>query len=86
MTQLTSGILAEMSKADLKAALASAQNAYIEVMSGAKGVSFSYTQGDGTRSVAYQATSPAQLTMLIMQIKRTLNPEQRQRRAVRFRF
>ena len=52
---------------------------------GKKGVSFSYTQGDGTRSVAYQPTSVEQLTQFIMQLQRALGQGGR-RRMVRFRY
>ena len=51
-----------MTRDQLQAALTSAQQAYLELSTGAKGVSFSYTQGDGTRSVAYQQTDIGQLT------------------------
>lgn len=80
-----SGILAGMPRAVLQSMLTNAQQAYAELLMGKKGVSFSYTQGDGTRSVAYQPTSVEQLTVFIMQLQRALGTGGR-RRMVRFRY
>jgi len=80
-----SGILAGMPRAVLQSMLTNAQQAYLELSMGKKGVSFSYTQGDGTRSVAYQPTSTGDLTQLIMQLQRALGQGGR-RRMVRFRY
>jgi len=66
------GIFAGMTQAQLEAALAAAQAAYIELMTGKKGVTFSYTQGDGAKSVTYQATSVANITAFIMQLQQAL--------------
>jgi hypothetical protein len=85
MQPLNSGILAGMPRATLQSMLTSAQQAYAELSMGKKGVSFSYTQGDGTRSVAYQPTSVEQLTQFIMQLQRALGQGSR-RRTVRFRY
>jgi len=54
-------------------------------MSGNKGVSFSYTQGDGTRSVTYNQTSEQDLLALIQLLQVELGLATG-RRAVRFRF
>jgi hypothetical protein len=43
-----------MTTAQLQAALAAAQTAFWKLMAGGQGVSFSYTQGDGTLSVTYR--------------------------------
>lgn len=67
-----SGPLAGMSTDQLQAALASAQQAYTELLTGSRGVTFGYTQGDGAKSVTFQATSPAQLTAFIQQLQRAL--------------
>ncbi|QII37503.1 phage head-tail adapter protein [Rouxiella badensis] len=75
-----------MTRDQLQAALTSAQQAYIELSTGAKGVSFSYTQGDGTRSVAYQQTDIGQLTALIQLLQAQLGIVQRSRRTLRFRY
>ncbi|QCR38955.1 gpW family head-tail joining protein [Nissabacter sp. SGAir0207] len=81
-----SGLLAGMSPAQLKKMLADAQTAYGELLMGKKGVSFSYTQGDGTRSVTYQPTSVADVTSLIQQLQKALGMRHSPRRAMRFRY
>ncbi|WGL97919.1 gpW family head-tail joining protein [Arsenophonus sp. aPb] len=79
-------LLTGMSKEQLKAALEVAQQAYLELASGNKGVSFSYSQGDGTRSVSYQKTQLSDLLALIQMIQAELGLIPRARRPVRFRF
>jgi len=86
MQPLDNGILAGMPRASLQSMLTSAQQAYAEMAMGKKTVSLSYTQGDGTRSVAYQPTSMAQLTQFIMQVKRALGMPGGRRHQVRFRY
>ncbi len=81
-----SGLLAGMSREQMQAMLAEAQKTLIELQLGKKGVSFSYTQGDGTRSVTYQPTSVADVTSLIMQIQNALGIRGSRRRSVRFRY
>lgn len=66
------GPLAGMTPDQLRVALAAAQNAYTEMMTGQKGVSFSYTQGDGTRSVTFKPTSLENLNQFIRQIQQEL--------------
>lgn len=66
------GPLAGMTPEQLKAALAAAQEAYTELQTGNKGVSFSYAQGDGTRSVTFQGTSLANLQVFIRQLQQAL--------------
>ncbi|MEQ9852686.1 gpW family head-tail joining protein [Pectobacterium aroidearum] len=70
----------------LQDALAKAQQAYIELGSGEHGVSFSYTQGDGTRSVSYQKSEIKDLAALIQLLQAQLRIVQRPRRPMRFRF
>ncbi|WP_446469422.1 gpW family head-tail joining protein [Xenorhabdus stockiae] len=77
-------LLAGMSREQLLAALETAQAAYIELATGNKGVSFSYTQGDGTRSVSYQSTDLGHLLALIQMIQAQLGLSTR--RPARFRF
>ncbi|MBE0152704.1 phage head-tail adapter protein [Serratia fonticola] len=79
MSTLT-GIPAER----LRAMLEEAQQAKFDIMMGNRGVSFSYTQGDGTRSVTYQQTNIDQLNELIAEIQTALGIGRR--RAVRFRW
>lgn len=81
-----SGTFAGMSRAQLQALLTQAQNALVELQLGKKGVSFSYTQGDGTRSVTYQPTSVADVTAQIMQLQKALGLPHARRRAARFRY
>lgn len=75
-----------MTRDQLQAALTSAQQAYLELSTGAKGVSFSYTQGDGTRSVGYQQTDIGQLTALIQLLQAQLGIVKRPRVTLRFRY
>lgn len=77
-------LLTGMSREQLKLALSAAQQAYIELSTGTKGVSFSYTQGDGTRSVSYQQTSLGDLLALIQAIQTELGMTRR--RPMRFRY
>lgn len=83
MSQITT-LLTGMSDVQLKQALVQAQQAYIDLSTGAKGVSFSYTQGDGTRSVSYQQTSLGDLLALIQTIQAMLNISRR--RPIRVRY
>ncbi|WP_249189606.1 MULTISPECIES: gpW family protein [Burkholderia cepacia complex] len=84
MSNLTPSIFAGMSQTALQQALSNAQNALIELQTGAKGVTFSYTQGDGTRAVTYQQTDIAALTALIRQLQQELGIVCRARRPIRF--
>ncbi|ENN8377960.1 phage head-tail adapter protein [Providencia rettgeri] len=77
-------LLTGMSQEQLKQALNQAQQAYIDLSTGAKGVSFSYTQGDGTRSVSYQQTSLGDLLALIQTIQSMLGISRR--RPIRVRY
>lgn len=83
MSQITT-LLTGMSNEQLKQALSQAQQAYIDLSTGAKGVSFSYTQGDGTRSVTYQQTSLGDLLALIQTIQDMLGISRR--RPIRVRY
>ena len=49
-------------------------------------VSFSYTQGDGTRSVSYQQSTLADLLALIQLLQAQLGIISRPRKPARFRF
>ncbi|MEC5321115.1 gpW family head-tail joining protein [Brenneria populi subsp. brevivirga] len=75
-----------MTRDQLLAALTAAQQAYIELSSGARGVSFSYAQGDGTRSVTYQQTDIGQLMSLIQLLQAQLGIVKHPRRTLRFRY
>ena len=73
-------LLAGMSTLALKTALANAQQAYLDLSTGAKGVSYSYTQGDGARAVTYTQTNITQLELLIRTLQQQLGLIQRARR------
>jgi len=73
-----------MPTAALQQALANAQAALIALQTGSKGVSFSYTQGDGTKSVTYAPTDIGALTALIRQLQQQLGIICRARRPIRF--
>ncbi|TCK39658.1 gpW protein [Paraburkholderia sp. BL8N3] len=80
----STSIFAGMSQEALQQALSNAQAALIALQTGTKGVSFSYTQGDGAKSVTYQQTDIAALTALIRQLQQQLGIICRARRPVRF--
>ncbi|EPB4200794.1 gpW family head-tail joining protein [Yersinia enterocolitica] len=82
----TSLLAGAMSHAQLQEALNRAQQAYIELSTGSKGVSFSYAQGDGTRSVTYQPTDIGKLMGLIQLFQAQLGIVKHPRRALRFRY
>lgn len=79
-------IFAGMQTSALQAALASAQQAYLDLSTGAKGESYSYTQGDGARAVTYTKTNIQQLTFLIKGLQLQLGIVNQVRRPARFRF
>ncbi|EPB0882551.1 TPA: gpW family head-tail joining protein [Yersinia enterocolitica] len=76
----------DLTREQLRSALTLAQQAYLELSTGAKGVSFSYAQGDGTRTVSYQPTDIGQLTSLIQLLQAQLGVVSRPRRTLRFRY
>ena len=87
MFNLNTSLLAgSMTDEQLRDALQKAQQAYIDLTTGSRGVSFSYSQGDGTRSVSYQQSSLADLLALIQLLQAQLGIVARPRKPVRFRF
>lgn len=82
----STSLLAGMPRAALQKSLAEAQQAYIDLSSGAKGTSYSYTQGDGARAVTYTQTNISQLVVLIRSLQQQLGIINRARRPMRFRF
>ena len=86
MFNRNTSLLAGMSDDQARAALAKAQAAYVDLASGSHGVSFSYTQGDGTRSVSYLQTTLSELLGLIQLLQAYLGIVARPRKPVRFRF
>lgn len=79
-------IFAGMSTAALQTALANAQQAYLDLSSGAKVATATYNQGDGTKSVTYTQASISNLVALIKQLQAQLGIISRGRRPVQFRF
>jgi hypothetical protein len=75
-----------MSTDALQTALANAQQAYIDLSTGAKGESYSYSQGDGSKAVTYTKTNLPALLGLIRQLQQALGMIHRGRRPVRFRY
>lgn len=82
----TSLLAGSMTDEQLRDALQKAQQAYIDLTTGSRGVSFSYSQGGGTRSVSYQQSSLADLLALIQLLQAQLGIVARPRKPVRFRF
>jgi hypothetical protein len=77
-------VFSGMSRDALEAALTQAQAAYIALYTGTKGESFSYTQGDGAKSVTYTRANLGQLTALIGQLQQALGINCQPRRSIRF--
>lgn len=67
------------------AAIVTLQQAYLDLMTGNKGESFTYSQGDGTKSVVYTRAQIANLTMTIAQLQAEVYGG-RARRPLRFNF
>jgi hypothetical protein len=68
----STSIFAGMPTAQLQAALSVAQQAYLDISTGAKAVTINYTQGDGAKSVTYQMSSLPNLVALIQQLQMQL--------------
>ena len=66
------GLFAGMTNLQLQQALVNAQQAYLDISSGAKVVTVQYAQGDGSKSVTYQQSGLANLTQLIRQLQQAL--------------
>lgn len=79
-------LLAGRSTSALQADLAAAQQAYIDLSTGAKGVTYSYSQGDGARAVTYSQANIADLAALIISLQFQLKVPGSGRRPVRFKF
>ncbi|MDA8092339.1 MAG: gpW family head-tail joining protein [Betaproteobacteria bacterium] len=84
MYNTTTSIFAGMSTAQLQAALSAAQQAYLDLSSGVKVVTASYTQGDGAKSVTYTQTDLPRVVALIKQLQAQLGIVTRPRRPIRF--
>lgn len=78
-----SSLLAGMSTQQLQQYLSAAQAAYVALISGSKGQSFSYTQGDGTKTVTYTPAQIPALANLIQMLQSQLGIVSRARRPMR---
>ncbi|HLN23444.1 MAG TPA: gpW family head-tail joining protein [Patescibacteria group bacterium] len=83
-------ILAGMSVGVLEAQLATMQQAYLDLSTGAKGESYSYTQGDGSKSVTYTRASLPALVQAILAVQSQIDllsgHRHGRRRAMNVRF
>lgn len=79
-------IFAGMATAQLQAALASAQQAYLDLSTGGKVVTATYAQGDGNKSVTYTAASLPNLTALIKELQAQLGIVRHGRQPIRFGY
>ncbi|WP_260927385.1 gpW family protein [Novosphingobium sp. 9] len=79
-------ILAGMDTSVLQARLTQMQQDYLDIMSGSKVQTASYTQGDGGKSVTYSMANIGMLTMAIRQIQAQLGLIKTPRSAIRPRF
>jgi hypothetical protein len=75
-----------MQTSALQTALRAAQQAYIDLSTGAKGESYAYTQGDGSKSVTYTKADLPALSALIQSLQAQLGIVVRPRRAINLRF
>ncbi|WP_205287719.1 gpW family head-tail joining protein [Luteibacter yeojuensis] len=78
-----SSLLSGMPTDTLRKNLADAQQAYVDLSTGAKGESYSYTQGDGAKSVTYTRGNLAQLAALIQTLQAQLGIVTRPRNPIR---
>lgn len=79
-------LLAGRSTAQLQTDLANAQQAYIDLSTGAKGESYSYSQGDGARAITYTKANLGALAAMIQLLQLQLGIVNHARRPVRFNF
>lgn len=79
-------LYAGLSQPALQDALTKAQNALIQLRSGSRGVTFSYDQGSGTKSVTYTPATMEGLVQLIRDLQAELGIIPRARRRLRFTY
>lgn len=79
-------ILVGMTVPQLQTALAQAQAAYAQLMSGQRAVTLSYSQGDGSKSVTYDRVNMADLMNWIRMLQMQLGIPVHRRRPLRFRY
>ncbi|WP_232341274.1 gpW family protein [Burkholderia pseudomallei] len=79
-------VLAGMTQTQLQAALAAAQQAYTDLMTGQKVVDVSYAQGDGNKHVRFTEANVQNLVAFISEIRTQLGLQHRARRPITFRY
>ena len=79
-------ILAGVDAGTLQTWLTNAQQAYQDLMTGAKGETYSYPQGDGSKSVTYTRANIDRLAMWISELQAALGLVDHPRRAIGVRF
>ena len=79
-------LLSGMSQTSLQAALANAQQAYLDLSTGVKVEVAGYSQGDGNKAVTYTKADMPALTSLIKELQTQLGIITRARQPIRFRF
>ena len=82
----TRSVLAGMDTGALTAQLAKMQQAYLDLSTGAKGENFSYTQGDGGKSITYTRANIGALLQAIQLLQAQLGIVHHPRRALGVRF
>lgn len=80
------GVLTGLTQGQLQVALNNAQQAYLDLVTGNKGESYTYTQGEGSRSVTYTRANLMMLTALIRELQQALGIACRARRPIGFYF
>jgi hypothetical protein len=78
----STSIFAGLDTTTLQTWLTSAQTALVELQTGSKVATVSYTQGDGSKSVSYTRAEIGSLIMLIRQLQAQLGIICRPRRAM----
>lgn len=81
-----SSILAGMDTTVLQQRLQAAQQAYLDLSTGAKGETFSYTMADGAKSVTYTRANMADLVQAIRLMQSQLGLVHNPRRALGVSF
>ncbi|PWK30866.1 gpW family head-tail joining protein [Pseudomonas sp. OV226] len=81
-----SSLLAGISRESLQVSLQNAQQAYIQLSTGGKIETATYTQGDGSKSITYTRANIAQLANIILMLQQQLGIVCQARRPITFRF
>ncbi len=82
----STSILAGLSTPALQAQLAALQQAYLDLVSGAKGEDYAYAQGAGNKAVRYTKANLADLIQAIRLLQAQLGIVETPRRAIGVQF